>query len=46
MYGMAAHESGAGTGTRPLTQRVIGARPQAGQGRPRLMRVDQKQTGQ
>ena len=28
------------------TQRVMGTRPQAGQSAPRLMRVDQKQTGQ
>ena len=46
MYGMGAQESGAGAGTRPTTQRVMGPGPHAGHSAPWLMRVDQKQTGQ
>ena len=45
MYGIAPQASRSGC-TRPRTQRVMGRTPQAGQSAPRLMRVDQKQTGQ
>ena len=46
MYGIAPQERGAGTGTWPSRHRVIGPTPQPGQSAPRLIRVDQKQTGQ
>ena len=46
MYGIAAHGTGPGPGTRPCTHRVMGTVPQRGQSAPWLMRVDQKQTGQ
>ena len=38
---MAAQASTPGAGTRPVTQRVMGTSPQAGQSAPREIRVDQ-----